>query len=400
MALTDAEIRQAKPETRAKKLFDGRGSGLFLLVSPAGSKHWRLKYRFAGQEKLISLGAYPAVSLADARARANDARKAIAAGVDPATQRRMQRQAAADTFEVMAREWFETNKEKWAPSYSRVIPRRLEQNVYPWLGKKAIREITAPEILAVLRRIEKRGANETAHRVRELCSQVFRYAIASGRAESDPTRDLRGALAPAPTRHFPAMTDPAQVAGLLRAIDGYNGSAIVRSALRLAPLVFVRPGELRQAEWAEIDLAAARWVIPSWRTKMKQSLIVPLARQAVEILGELRPLTGDGRYVFPSEYNSARPMSENAVLGALRRLGVSREEMVGHGFRAMARTMLDELLHVRVDYIEAQLGHVVRDPLGRAYNRTAHIKERTEMMQTWADYLETLKAGSAEQQRA
>jgi integrase len=272
--------------------------------------------------------------------------------------------------------------------------RRLERDAFPWLAPRPIGEIKAPELLAVLRRVESRGALETAHRIKTICGQVFRYAVATGRAERDPAGDLKGALPPAKKRHLAAVTDPKEVAGLLRAIDGYQGSFVVKCALQLATMFFVRPGELRNAEWTEFDIDAGIWSIPGSKMKMKQAHIVPLARQAVEILKSLQPLTGQGRYLFPSHRSSQRPMSNNAILAALRRMGYSKDEMTGHGFRAMARTILDEVLHVRPDFIEHQLARAVRDPNGRAYNRTAHLEERKKMMQQWSDYLDGLKAGA------
>ena len=275
-----------------------------------------------------------------------------------------------------------------------MILRRLELNVFPWIGTNPIIDIKAPDLLMVLRRIESRGALETAHRVKIICGQVFRYGVATGRAERDPAADLRGALPPTQPKHLSAITDPKKVAGLLRAIDGYEGSFVTKCALKLAPLLFVRPGELRKAEWTEIDCDAAEWNIPAEKMKNRQPHLVPLACQAVEILREIQPLTGAGRYVFPSARTPHRPMSNNAVLAALRRMGFEKHEMSGHGFRAMARTILDEVLQVRVDFIEHQLAHAVRDPNGRAYNRTAFLPERRKMMQTWADYLDGLKAGA------
>jgi integrase len=390
MALSDATIRKAKPAQKPFKLFDERG--LFLLVSPTGGKLWRFKYRINGKEKLISLGGYPDVSLADARERRDAARKRVAAGVDPSQERRAAKAATEDTFEAIAREWFEKFKPQWTEGHRRTVLSRMEDNLFPYIGSKPIRDIAAPEVLAALRRIEARKANETARRVRQICGQVFRYAVASGRAERDPSADLKGALAPVEVRNHAAITDPKKLGALLRVLDGYDGTLVVKCALRLAPLVFVRPGELRQAQWSEIDLDAAEWTIPGWRMKMGQTLTVPLARQAVAVLRELQPLTGSSKYVFPSGRGGARPMSNNAVLAALRRCGIEKEEMSGHGFRATARTILDEVLHERVDLIEHQLGHAVKDPNGRAYNRTAFLADRIAMMQRWADYLDLLKA--------
>ena len=394
MSLTDVVICNAKPGGKATKLFDG--GGLYLEVSPNGGKWWRLKYRFAGKEKRLSLGVYPDVSLKDARLRRDTSRKLLADGVDPSENRKAMKSALADnaanSFEVVAREWFAKYSPTWAANHSDRIARRFERDIFPWIGGRPIAEVTAPELLAVIRRIENRGALETAHRALGNCGQVFRYAVATGRATRDPCGDLRGALPPVKGQHFAATTEPKRFAELLRAMDGYEGTLTVRCALRLAPLVFVRPGELRRAEWADIDLDAAEWRYTV--TKTNAPHIVPLCLQAVQILRELHPLTGRGRFVFPSSRSNARPMSDNAILAAMRRMGIDKDEMSGHGFRAVARTILDEVLGVRPDYIEHQLAHAVRDPNGRAYNRTAHLPERRKMMQQWADYLDKLKAGA------
>lgn len=396
MPLSDTTIKNAKPGTKPVKLSDEKG--LFLLVSPAGGKWWRIKYRFGGKEKLLSLGTYPEVSLKDARQRRDDARKLLADGTDPGENRKAVKatksERAANSFEVIAREWFAKNSAAWAENHGSRIIRRMERDIFPWIGGRPIADITAPKLLAVLRRIEERGAVETAHRAHQNCGQVFRYAIATGRAERDPSPDLKGALPPVKQLHRAAITDPKAIAELLRAIDGYQGSFITKCALRLAPLLFVRPGELRKAEWVEIDLGKAEWNIPAERMKMREPHLVPLSTQAVEILRELHALTGGGLYVFPGARTNGRPMSDNAVLAALRRMGFAKDEMSGHGFRAMARTILDEVLQVRPDFIEHQLAHAVRDPNGRAYNRTAHLAERRKMMQQWADYLDKLKAGA------
>lgn len=391
MSLTDTAIRTAKPGPKPYKLYDGRG--LYLIVTPNGHKWWRLRYTFADKEKLLSLGVYPAVTLKDARALRDKAHAHIAAGVDPSVQRQAEKAAGrerdANSLEVIAREWHALKSKEWSPLYAKNVLRRLEGNVFPWLGAKPISTLMAPEILAMARRVEKRGALEVAHRVIDYCGQAIRYAITTGRAERDPTRDLTGALPPLKVTHYPAKTDPAEVAELLRTLDGYHGTFVVAAALRLAPLVFVRPGELRQALWADIDLEAGEWRYLVTKTQIQH--IVPLATQAVAILRELHPLTGRGPYIFPSVRTRDRPMSNNAILAAFRRLGIPKDEMTGHGFRAMARTILDEVLGFRVDLIEHQLAHKVRDPLGRAYNRTAHLPERRRMMQAWADYLDQLK---------
>jgi integrase len=395
LPLTDTAIRKAKPTKKPFKRFDERG--LFLLVTPAGGKLWRFKYRFAGKEKLLALGNYPDVSLAAARDRRDDARKRVAAGIDPSQERRALREKTEDTFEAVAREWFDKFKPQWTAGHQRTVLSRLEQNLFPLIGGNPVREITAPDVLRALRRVEARGANETARRVRQIASQVFCYAVATGRADRDPSADLRGALAPVEVQHHAAITDPKKVGELLRVLEGYEGTVVVRCAVRLAPLLFVRPGELRQAEWSEIDLERGEWTIPAWRMKMRQTLTVPLSRQAVAILREVQQVTGEGKFVFPSARSTARPMSNNAVLAALRRCGIEKEEMSGHGFRATARTILDEVLHVRVDLIEHQLGHAVKDPNGRAYNRTLFLKERAEMMQQWADYLDSLRLSGTAQ---
>jgi integrase len=393
MPLSDIAIRAAKPQEKPVKLFDT--GGLYLLVNPNGSRWWRLKFRFDGKEKLMSLGVYPEISLKAARERRDEARVMLAQGINPSAKRQATKAAPAESFEAIAREWFAKFSPGWAPGHSEKIIRRLERDVFPWIGGRPLRDIAAPELLAVLRRIEERGALDTAHRAHQNCGQVFRYAIATGRAERDPSADLRGALPPARGGHYPTLTDPAAIGALLRAMDGYQGGIVVRCALRLAPLVFVRPGELRRAEWGEFDLERAEWRIPAARMKMRDEHIVPLSVQAVGILRELQPFTGLGlgRFLFPGERTDSRPISDNTVNAALRRLGYSRKEMTGHGFRAMARTVLDEVLGFRVDVIEQQLAHMVRDPLGRAYNRTKHLNERRRMMQAWADYLDGLKQG-------
>lgn len=396
MAMTDVKARTAKPAEKPYKITDG--DGLFLLVTPAGGKWWRFKYRFGGKEKLLSLGTYPEVSLVDAREKRDAARKQVAAGIDPGEVRKAQKAArnaaVENSFEVVAREWHGKFAKTWSAVHANTIMDRLEKEVFPWLGTRPIEEIKAPELLKVLRRMESRGALDTAHRVRNHCSQVFRYAIATGRAERDTAADLRGALPPVKCGHMAAPTDPKDVAPLLRAIDDYEGSFIVKCAMQLAPLLFVRPGELRHAEWSEIDLDTAEWNIPGPKMKMKESHLVPLPRQAIEILKALQPFTGNGKYVFPCHRSPLRCMSENAVNAGLRRLGFEKSEITGHGFRAIARTILDEVLGFRPDIIEHQLAHAVKDPLGRAYNRTTHLPERRKMMQIWSDYLDGLKVGA------
>lgn len=392
--LTETKIKHAKPGEKAMRLPDGRG--LYLRIVPTGGKLWRFDYRHEGKYKTLALGSYPDVSLAKARDRREAARKQLADGIDPAAQRKAVKAArleqAANSFELIAREWLEVMAKKWTPGQAEGIKRRLELNAFPWIGSRPIAELTAPEILKMLRRIEKRGLGETAHRTKWTVGQVIRYAISTGRAERDPTPDLKGALLPMKGEHFPAITDPKQVGTLLRTLAGYDGTMTVACALRLAPYVFARPGELRQALWADIDLDAAQWRYTV--TKTNTAHIVPLSVQAVAILREIQALTGRGKYVFPSARSSTRPMSDNAILAAMRRLGIPKEVMTGHGFRATARTLLDEVLHYPPHIIEHQLAHAVRDPLGRAYNRTTHLPERCTMMQAWADYLDKLRTGA------
>jgi integrase len=391
LPLTDMKVSKAKPQDKPVMLFDG--GDLYLLVTPSGGKLWRFKYRYDGKSKTIAFGTYPEISLLDARKRRDDARKLLANGV---AVRKAQKQAKiedTETFEVIAREWHEKFKSKWTEGHAQKYIRRLELDLFPWLGARPIKDITAPELLAALRRTESRGAIDAAHRLRGLCNMIFRYAVSTGRAQHNLAQDLIGSLSPVKKRHLAAITEPKEVAKLLQAIDNYHGSFIVRCALRLSPLVFTRPGELRHMEWSELDFEKAEWHIPAHKMKLRQPHIVLLSKQSIEILNEIKPLTGNGVYVFPGR-TSSRPMSNNAILAALRNMGYTAEQMTPHGFRAMARTILDEILHVRVDLIEAQLAHRVLDVLGRAYNRTQHLAERKNMMQTWADYLDGLKEGA------
>jgi integrase len=393
MPLTDITVRNSKASDKTLRLKDERG--LYLEVNPKGGKWWRLRYWMNGKENRLSLGVYPDVSLKDARDRRDEARKLIANGVDPAQVRKEEKAEAlesAETFETIAREWHARVSPSWTASTAKTNITRLELDIFPYIGTKQIKDIAAPELLAALRRVESRGAEETARRLRTLCGQVFRYAVATGRCERDPAADLRGALAKAKPKNFASIRDPREVAGLLRAIDNYAGSPETLAALKLAPLVFVRPGELRHAEWAEIDLESAEWRIPAEKMKMRDSHIVPLSKQAVALLRELHLLTGHGRYCFPSERTKDRPMSENTVNAALRRMGYSKEEMTGHGFRAMASTLLHEQ-GWQSDVIERQLAHAERNKVKAAYNRAGHLPERRRMMQAWADYLDALKAG-------
>jgi len=393
MALTDVAVRNAKARDKLYRLFDERG--MYLEISTGGGKWWRLKYRFGGKEKRLSLGVYPDVGLKDARDRRDEARKLLANGIDPSIERKVQKastvERAANSFEAVAREWFARHSPGWATTHADKIMGRLEKDVFPWLGGRAIAEIKAPEVLTVLRRVEARGALDTAHRVHQNCGQVFRYAVATGRAERDISSDLRGALPAARHTHFASVTEPAEVASLLRALDAFQGTFVVQCALRLAPLLFVRPGELRSAEWAQFDLDKAQWRYTVSKTKTEH--LVPLASQSVAILCELQALTGQREYVFPGR-DVKKPMSGAAINAALRRMGFdTKTEITGHGFRAMARTILHEQLRFPSEVIEHQLAHKVSDSLGTAYNRTKFIDDRVVMMQAWADYLDKLKSG-------
>lgn len=392
--LTSSAVQNAKPQSKPYKLTDERG--MYLLVKPDGARWWRFDYRRpeGAKRNTLSLGVFPDVSLKQARERREETRKLLADGIDPGAKRKAEKEADADTFEAVAREWLAKHSTRWAASHADKIVRRLERDVFPWIGGKPIASLAAPDVLAVLHRIEARGTIETAYRARTNCGQVFRYAVATGRAQGDVTRDLHGALTPATKRHFASITDPARVGDLLRAIDDFSGTFPTHCALKLAPLVFTRPGELRLAEWSEVDLDAAEWTIPAGKMKTRQAHLVPLSSQAVAILRELHPLTGHRRYLFPGGRDPNRAMSDMALNAALRRMGFDKDTMTTHGFRAMARTILDEHLGFRPDFIEHQLAHAVRDPNGRAYNRTAHLPERRKMMQGWADYLDTLKAGA------
>ncbi len=391
--LAPLQVSNAKPKAKDYKLSDG--GGLYLLVTSSGGKLWRLKYRFEGREKKLALGSFPEVSLSTARQKRNEAKEQIAQDIDPSAFRKEKKAAEImeqETFETVAREWHKQFESKWVPKTAKSVLKMLDNNVFGEIGNKPISIIDAPMLLKMLRRIEARGANYTAHRVRGLCGQIFRYAVATGRADRDPSSDLKGALAPIKTTHRAATTEPAKIAPLLRMLDDYQGSMVVKYALRLLPLLFVRPGELRTMKWSEVDLDKRKWSFFVTKTEIEH--IVPLARQAVAILRELQQATGDGDYVFPSARSNTRPMSDMAMNAAMRRMGIdTKREITSHGFRAVARTILDEVLGFRPDFIEHQLAHAVKDPLGRAYNRTSHLKERKKMMQQWADYLDTLKKG-------
>lgn len=399
MALTELQVKNAKPTAKQYKLSDG--GGLFMLVHANGGRYWRLAYRFDGKQKTLALGVYPDVSLADARERREQARKLLANGADPGAVKQEQKTAfvalAENSFEIIAREWFSKHSPNWKENHSSKILARLENDVFPWIGARPISEIAAPALLAAIRRIEARGALETAHRVLAICGQVFRYAVATGRVERDPTGDLRGALPPVKRgNHFAAITEPKKVGELLRDIDGYQGSFVVQCAFKLSPLLFVRPGELRKMEWAELDLDKAEWLIPAEKMKMSVTHIVPLSTQAVAILREIQPLTGHGKYVFQGERDHDRPMSDNAIRSALRRMGWANDEMTPHGFRAMASTILDNMGY-KQEWLERQLAHEEPNKIKAAYKREAwrmYLPERTAMMQAWADYLDKLKAGA------
>ncbi|BAO29367.1 tyrosine-type recombinase/integrase [Sulfuritalea hydrogenivorans] len=395
--LTELECKNAAPKDKPYRLFDG--GGLYLEIVPTGAKYWRLKYRYGGKEKRLAIGVYPTVTARQAREKAQEGKRTLSEGRDPSSERRahklVAKVSAESSFEAVAREWLRRRTPTLTDKHVERVLARLVNNLFPWVGGKPIADISAPELLSALRRVEERGAVHTANRLLQYSGQIFRYGIATGRCERDIAADLRGALTQEKEKHRAAITDPEGAAALLRAIDGYHGSLIARCALRLAPLVFVRPGELRHAEWAEIDLDRAEWNIPAEKMKMRLPHLVPLSLQSVAVLREIHPLTGRGRYVFPSQRTAERPVSDNTINASLRRMGFdTREEMTAHGFRAMARTILDEVLGFRPDFIEHQLAHAVRDPNGRAYNRTAHLAERRKMMQAWADYLDRIKSGA------
>jgi integrase len=395
--LTVVQVRNAKPQSKPYRMFDG--GGLYIEVAPNGAKYWRLKYRYSGKEKRLALGVFPEVSLTEAREGRDAARAQLRKDIDPGAERKATalaaRDAVANSFEAIAREWLHKKSKELEEETHRKATSLFEKWAFPWIGSRPISEITPRELLeSVLRRVEANGKLETVHRLKQRCGQVFRYAIATGRAERDPTPDLRGALSTYKTRNLPAITDPAKIGDLLRAIDGYQGSFVTRCALRLTPLLFVRPGELRHAEWPEVDLDGVQWSIPAEKMKMDAPHIVPLSTQAVAILKDLHPLTGSGTYVFPGLHNRKRPMCENTVNLALRRLGYTGNEMVAHGFRSMASTLLNEQ-GWPPDVVERQLAHAERNEVRRAYNRAKHLPERRKMMQAWADYLDNLRFGAS-----
>lgn len=394
MKLTDTYLRALKANGKVQKYSDG--GGLYLHVSPTGGKLWRMGYRFEGKQKTLSFGKYPAVSLKDARNRRDEAKDLLAAGIDPGARKKAVKAAikaeTMNSFEVVAREWFERYKDSWVDHHGKKILARLENDIFPLIGGKAIGAVTAPELLEALRRIEARGAVETAHRALQNCGQIFRYAIATGRAERDTAADLRGALSPVKSTNFASITEPKDIGALLREIDAYPGNMIVRAALRMAPYVFVRPGELRRAEWAEFSLESAEWRIPAARMKMRETHIVPLARQVLTILEDLHRFTGHGRYLFPSMRANSAPISDVTLLAALRRMGYDKDVMTVHGFRSMASTLLNEQGYNR-DWIERQLAHGERNTVRASYNYAQYLPERRRMMQEWADYLDGLREG-------
>ena len=397
MALTDTFTKSIKYSGAAAGDKHTDGGGMLLLVK-SGGKYWRMNYRFAGKRKTLALGVYPAVSLAKARQRRDKARELLADGIDPSTAKQVDKQAraaaAVNTFEAVAREWLGKTAKDRAVSTHGKVTNWMEKDVFPWIGNLPISTIGPRDVLGALRKMEARGALDSVQRVKQICGQVFRYAVATGSAERDVTQDLKGALEKHASQHHAAITEPKQVGDLMRSIFAYTGHPTTLAALKLTPLVFVRPGELRTMEWAELDLDAAEWRIPGSKMKMKVDHIVPLCTQAVELLCSVRPVTGHGRYVFPSLRTGERPMSENTINGAVRAMGYSKEVHTAHGFRATARTVMDEVLGERVDLIEHQLAHKVKDANGRAYNRTSHLPARVVMMQRWGDYLDKLRIGA------
>jgi len=392
--LTDIQIKSLKPKDKSYKVSDS--GGLYIEVAKSGSKLWRYKYRINGKEKRIALGVYPETSLKEARAKHLTARKDVANQIDPLEKRKVEKItrsiSAENSFKAVALEWHTKFKRKWSTGHAAKLLTRLENDIFPWIGTTPIKDIEPPLILATIQRIENRGAIDSAHRTMQTCGQIFRYAVATSRAERDPTRDLKGAIPPVTKSHFAAITNPDELAPLLRDIHAYRGHLVTLNAFKILPYVFVRPRELRRAEWQEIDLDKKQWCIPESKMKMKKEHIVPLSNQVVQLLEELKPLTGKWDYVFPGARSPRRPMSENAILAALRNLGYDKHTHTPHGFRATARTLLDEKLEYPIHIIEQQLAHAVKDANGRAYNRTAHLPQRIEMMQAWADYLDDLRA--------
>ncbi len=397
MALTATGIRNLKPSDKPAGDKYRDADGMYLLVTKAGM-YWRMDYRHAGKRKTLALGVYPTVLLAKARQRRDEARELLADGIDPSQAKRDDKQAKADaaanTFESVARTWMEKTEPSRAATTHGKLNAWLIKDVFPTIGSKPIADISPRNVLAMLQKVEARGTIDSAHQIKQLCGRIFRFAVASGWAQRDVTVDLKGALSAPMQTHYAAITEPTEAGALLRSIDNYTGHAYAAAALKLSPLVFLRPGELRSAEWSEIDLDAAQWRIPAEKMKLRIEHMVPLSTQAVAILRTVHPISGQGKYVFPSIRTSERCMSENTINAALRGMGYSKEVMTAHGFRAMARTIMDEVLNERVDLIEHQLAHAVKDPNGRAYNRTAHLPARVAMMQRWADYLDKLRNGA------
>ncbi|MGE4442542.1 MAG: tyrosine-type recombinase/integrase [Desulfomicrobium sp.] len=388
MPLTDTKIKNTRAKEKDLLLVDH--NGLYLAVKKNGSKLWRYRKMMKGKTILLSIGSYPEISLADARATCLEYNKLVAKGIHPRAELD---KPTGDTFETVAREWHEKHQVKWGEVHRAKIIRRLEKDIFPFLGDELITQIQPQDILRVLRIMENRNATDLAHRMHQVIGQVFRYAVATGRADRDNSADLKGALTPVRHKHHASLTDPKEIAQLLRAIEGYQGSHVVRCALRLSPLLFVRPGELRHAEWSEIDFKAKEWRIPASKMKMKVQHLVPLAKQSIAILEELRPLTGDGKYLFPGRVSS-RPMSENTVNAALRYLGYdTKQQQTAHGFRSMASTLLNEQGWNR-DAVERQLAHAERDGVRAAYNFAEYLPERRKMMQAWANYLDQLREGA------
>ncbi len=391
MPLTDTILRNTKPGPKARKLFDG--GGLYLLVRPQGSPLWRIKYYHEGVERMHAVGVYPDVTLKRAREILRELRDLLARGIDPAAERKAAKRARANTFEAVAREWCEKQKTRWSEEYASAVITRFEQDVFPVIGSKPVRGIAAADFLDCLQRMEKRGVLETAHKVKGKCSEVTRFAVAARRADRDPVVDLRGALPPVKSKHYPSITDPKQVGELLRAIEGYNGKVrTVNAALRLLPYVFLRSSELRLGEWREIEWDDAQWRVPACRMKTKLPHVVPLAQQALSILRELYLFTGPEGLIFPGVRSATRPISENTVNAALRRIGYTADEMTGHGFRSLASTLLNEQGRWDSDAIERQLAHSEENGVRAAYNYAQYLPERRKMMQVWADYLDDLRA--------
>ena len=398
--LSDKAIKAAKPNESGKPKKYGDGGGLYLLVKSSSvgiTKLWRYKYRVSGKEQTLSIGAYPDVSLKSARELHDLAREQLAKGVDPSKHKQHLKAVKValqeDCFEAIAREWFVGRSVIWTENHANRVITRLENDVFPWLGSVPISTIEPPEILKCLRRVESRGALETAHRIKQTIGQVFRYAVATGKAKRDQTADLKGALPPVKQNHFAAITEAKQIGELLRGCWGYNGEYTVQSALKLSAFLFARPNEIRRMEWVDLDLDASRWTVPAAKMKTRAAHIVPLPKQAVEILRDLEPLTGRYSFVFAGVVNKKRPMSENTVNQAIRRLGYDNTQMTAHGFWAMASTTLYEM-GFPSDLVERQLAHVVGNDVRRAYDRSENLPERKAMMQKYADYLDSLRVGA------